>query len=91
MYRDGMSYRNDLHYELETALRNEASKRTTKSTEAWILDERQTMLDAVNRERSRRGKTSLALTDVERVERQAVGHSDYAHKFALYCVELVDA
>jgi hypothetical protein len=29
------------------------------------------------------------LSSVQRAERQAVGHSDYSKKFALYCAELV--
>jgi hypothetical protein len=49
----------------------------------WITFERQVMFDAVNK---------LRPTTMERLksaERCAVGHSDYSHKFALHCAELV--
>lgn len=54
----------------------------------WVVFERERMLAAVNKERGRRGLPRLAVGDVERVERLAVGHSDYVSKFALYCAEL---
>lgn len=57
--------------------------------DAWIAAERQLMLSAVNRLRLAAGRNSLPLSQIERVERQALGHADYAHKFALYCAELV--
>lgn len=56
---------------------------------AWVAFERQQMFAAVTSERARRGKPPLPITEVERVERQAVGHSDYWRKFSLYCAELV--
>jgi hypothetical protein len=91
MNRNGMSYRDETHFELEQVLLDEAKMRSKKRTEEWILDERRAMLDAVNSRRAHLGKLPVPVTDVERVERQAVGHSDYAHKFALYCTELVVA
>lgn len=89
MYRNGTSYRDETHYELETLLVAEAKKRSTKEVGQWILDERQAMLDYVNRKRAVVGKSPMTLKDVERVEQLAVGHSDYAHKFSLYCAELI--
>lgn len=91
MYRNGTCYRNTLHADLEELLAREAKKRSEKTSEQWITDERQAMCDAVNSLRILRGKPLVTLADVERVERQAVGHSDYGHKFALYCAELVEA
>lgn len=52
----------------------------------WVIDERKTMLDAVNAERFRRGL--LPVTNVDKAERCAMGHVDYTQKFALYCAEL---
>jgi hypothetical protein len=91
MYRNGTSYRNAIHADLEELLAREAKHRSNKTSEQWILDERQAMCDAVNRLRSLHGKPVVTLAEIERVERSAVGHSDYAHKFALYCAELVEA
>lgn len=55
----------------------------------WVAFERDTMFDAVTRERAKLGKGPLPMKEIERVERMAVGHSDYSRKFALYCAELV--
>lgn len=55
----------------------------------WILYERETMLDGVNEERIKRGRTPIIMNDIIRAEKQAIGHSDYSSKFALYCAELV--
>lgn len=56
---------------------------------AWVIFERDTMFDAVTRERAKLGKGPVAMTEVQRVETMACGHSDYGRKFALYCAELV--
>lgn len=55
----------------------------------WIEHERATMLDVVNCERTCMRKLPILLEDIERVEKRALGHSDYSYKFALYCAELV--
>ena len=55
---------------------------------AWVSFERDTMLAAVNKERSVRGLLPVTLQHFMRVEQLAVGHSDYCTKFALYCAEL---
>jgi hypothetical protein len=54
----------------------------------WVTYERTVMLNAVNTARSERGLPPVTVTEIERVEQQAVGHSDYTQKFALYCSEL---
>ena len=59
------------------------------SQPAWILFERETMLDATNRERAILGKDPVSEKDVLRVEKNADGHSDYSYKYALGCAELV--
>jgi hypothetical protein len=86
-----MSFRNQLHRDLEELLHREASKRSTRLLGDWILAERLAMFEAVNARRALGGKPPVSITEIERVEQQAVGHSDYGHKFALYCAELVEA
>jgi hypothetical protein len=56
---------------------------------SWIVAERLVMFATVNRLRSNYGLPPIQLSSVQRAERQAVGHSDYSKKFALYCAELV--
>lgn len=55
----------------------------------WIEHERSTMFDSVNCERTIMSKRALPITEIERVEKLALGHSDYSLKFALYCAELI--
>lgn len=54
----------------------------------WVLHERAVMHGTVNRIRAERGLPPVPVEDVERVERSAVGHIDYAHKFVLRCADL---
>lgn len=56
---------------------------------AWVVYERHRMLGFVNAERTRLGVAPAPMAEVERVERLAAGHSDYADKYALYCAELI--
>lgn len=56
----------------------------------WVAFERQAMLFQVNRERGALGKSPVTVEDVLRVEGRAVGHSDYARKFAIGCADLVE-
>lgn len=60
-----------------------------KTREDWIQFERDTMFDAVTRERAKLGKGPRTMKDLMVVENLACGHSDYSSKFALYCAELV--
>jgi hypothetical protein len=57
---------------------------------AWARYERNRMHEKVNDLRADLGLPPLPLEDILRAERQAVGHSDYSLKFALYCAELVE-
>lgn len=59
-----------------------------KEESGWVAYERQVMFEAVNLERRVRGLPQVTLQQVIRVENQACGHVDYAHKYALYCAEL---
>jgi hypothetical protein len=54
----------------------------------WAVYERSRMHEAVNAIRAERGLTPLPVEEIARVERLAVGHSDYSSKFAYYCAEL---
>lgn len=59
-----------------------------KDGEDWILLEQQTMQQAVNDIRASLNRPSVSLEDVTRAEIGALGHTDYARKFSLYCAEL---
>lgn len=56
----------------------------------WAAFERARMHDTVNAIRAERGLPAVPVEDIVRVERHAVGHSDYSLKFALYCAELAE-
>lgn len=87
--KDGKIYRNEAHWRL-TVTFNEAARRRGPDPDVWIKYERETMLNCINSIRKSKGMDSLELSDVERVENMAVGHSDYGPKFALYCSELCE-
>lgn len=73
--------------ELLETLQKAAKQRSKRND--WIEYEQQQMTDAVNRLRARAAKLPVTQEAVAKVEQLAVGHSDYAEKFALYCAELV--
>lgn len=54
----------------------------------WIVETQLAMHAETNRLRGLHGLEPISLEAIERVETMAVGHSDYASKFALYCAEL---
>ena len=56
---------------------------------AWVIEERSRMFQTVNEMRSADGKPPVSLKDIKCVEDLALGHSDYAVKYARYCAELV--
>jgi len=56
----------------------------------WAAYERARMHETVNAIRAERGLPAVSVEDVVRVERLAVGHSDYSSKFAFYCAELAE-
>lgn len=56
----------------------------------WASYERTRMHETVNAIRAERGLPAVPVEDILRVERQAVGHSDYSLKFAFYCAELAE-
>lgn len=54
----------------------------------WAVYELDVMHAEVNRLREGDGLPPVSREAITLVERQALGHSDYAAKFALYCAEL---
>lgn len=86
MTREAFTVRR-LQEELREVLAGLHAKRDTRTT-AWVLAELQGMCDAVNVIRLERGRPLVTVSDIERVETGALGHVDYACKFALYCAEL---
>ena len=56
----------------------------------WAAYERARMHETDNAIRADRNLPPVPIEDVVRVERLAVGHSDYSSKFAYYCAELAD-
>lgn len=56
----------------------------------WAAYERACMHETINTIRAERGLDAIAIEEVVRVERMAVGHSDYSLKFAFYCAELAE-
>jgi hypothetical protein len=54
----------------------------------WVRYERDVMWREVNAARAEAGLPAALLGDLIRAEQQAVGHSDYTSKYALYCAEL---
>ena len=55
----------------------------------WITFERKIMFNAVNDKRLEFNLSPLTLDQFRKAENSAVGHTDYTHKFALYCAELI--
>ncbi|KMV15981.1 hypothetical protein ACT17_23105 [Mycolicibacterium conceptionense] len=56
---------------------------------AWTVHEIEFMRDLVNTARAERGLGPVAAARIADVESSAAGHSDYPHKFGLYCAEIV--
>jgi hypothetical protein len=60
-----------------------------ESVPAWALYEQGKMLEAVNLALADRNRPPVQLANIQKVEHMAMGHVDYASKFALYCTEIV--
>lgn len=85
----------EAHRRLLAALLEEADLRSSRngfddeSRELeWVVAERQRMLAEVNDIRRAAGAEPVTVEQIENAERPAIGHVDYATKFALYCAEL---
>lgn len=86
--------RSKLADHFRSVLRHEAAHRRHREnlidgTPEWVLAERAAMIDAVQKERRRRGLPDVDPEHVRRGERQAEGHIDYAKKWAYTCADLV--
>lgn len=77
-----------MHAHMRACLAREHAKRSTYPGVARIEAEQAAMLHAVNLERVRRRLPHVTMAELIRREQLAVGHTDYAIKFALYCAEL---
>ena len=66
---------------------NRTIKSEGDTTLAWIINERQVVLKAVNEHRQ--GKAPITEDElVRKAENEALGHFDYTDKYALYAAEL---
>lgn len=86
-------HRDRLLEELHEALIDEATRRDSRPVygpDGWIELERKRMLAEVNTRRIMAFRAPLLLEEIVRCENLALGHSDYGHKFALYCRELIE-
>lgn len=63
--------------------------REKREAATWILEERDCVWREVNRQRALLGRPPIAVADVERAERLALGHSDYICKYAHAAADLV--
>lgn len=78
----------ELRQHVLDALTVEMEKRDGSHDLAWVRRERYAMADAANRWLAVEGiDRTVTSADVELLERQAMGHSDYASKVALYVAE----
>jgi hypothetical protein len=70
-------------------LNAETLLREKRTVDDWILAERACVQREVNRLRTLLERSPVSLTDVERAERLALGHSDYVRKYAHAAAALV--
>lgn len=73
---------------VKEALIAEAEKRRGRSFEQWRDAEVRAVWSATRDFAQQHGLRVPTLTEVARVESEAVGHTDYSSKWALYSVEL---
>jgi hypothetical protein len=96
LYADKPVLRNQMLDVLQTAAKTRKDRQNFVtdpcdprwSTPEWVVFERGQMHAAVNAARAERGLPPVELKAIDRVERYAAGHVDYATKFALYCAEI---
>ena len=56
---------------------------------AWAVFEIIGMFDKVNQARKKLELDQCQLDQIVLADKSAAGHSDYSHKFSLYCAEIV--
>lgn len=83
-----MTYK-EVFEEILHALDVETEQRPRRLTGEWITRERVCVWATVNKIRDRFGLPAVAIADVERAEKTAVGHSDYVRKYAHAAADLV--
>ena len=74
---------------IRAKLNAETARRAKRAVKAWILAERECVMREVNYQRWLLTYDPVCITDVERAERLAVGHSDYIAKYAHAAADLV--
>jgi hypothetical protein len=70
-------------------LSKETDERHRRTLDEWIARERICVWVEVNKLRDKLGLLPTTLAEVERIERLAIGHSDYVHKYACAAAHLV--
>lgn len=73
---------------VKNALIDEAEKRRGRRYEQWREAEAKAVWAATCAFAQRHGLREPAMSEVIRIESQAIGHCDYSSKWALYAVEL---
>lgn len=76
---------------VKRALVAEAALRNERSFKEWSVAEAMAVWSATRDFAQQHGLRVPKLAEVVRVERQAIGHCDYAAKWALYAIELTFA
>lgn len=64
------------------ALQAEAAQRKSRELDVWIKEERQAVWRAARDYAQQHGLPILTLEEIENAERSAMGHTDYAAKWA---------
>jgi len=90
-----MNERTRILHEFRDLFTDEARQRPTRGGRSdndepvWVVMEAEAMLKRVNEHRLMREKSPISKDQYERMELRCMGHSDYHHKLALGCMELV--
>lgn len=71
------------------ALQREASKRRGRTVAEWLSAERDAVLREAIFQAQKHGRPCPSLQEIELAERAAVGHSDYAAKWAYGVAEVI--
>ena len=83
---DFEAYLEDLQKDRKT--RPEIKEFNGEPLPEWAIYEIESMFDRVNQIRRDLGLDTCPIKDVLTADHMAAGHSDYSHKFALYCAEI---
>jgi hypothetical protein len=84
-----MSHYKPIFDAIRAKLNAETSLRTGRTVDAWILAERECVMREVNHQRRLLAYEPVGIAEIARVERLAVGHSDYISKYAHAAADLV--